>query len=184
MKSIKGIVVSVNGLVGDVMKLHENIVREDVNPVEEAFFLRGMMKRGKLSQKDIAREIGRSEGYVSQRFEVIDGDEKVMNAVLAGKIVFSVGRELNRIKDEDVRWNYLHHAITGGASPSVVKQWVEDYQRAEESSRRYGGGPGSAAEVTPPAELKLECAVCGKAKKVSEEKMVRICNDCFVEMKL
>jgi len=177
-------VVEVDGVVADVMKLHENLKREDVNVVDEAFFLRDVMKRDKLTQKELAKAIGRTEGYVSQRLDLLAGDPKILEALYEGKITFAVARELNRIDDETVRRQYLYHAVTGGLNSTTAQKWVEDYLRARDAQEGYvrtvGGGNGQEkVEV-----LSLPCAVCQEVKPVTEEKMVRICFTCAKELKV
>jgi hypothetical protein len=67
------------------------------------------------------------------------GDKLVFEQLQAGKITIGVAQELNRCTNERYRRYLLDAAIRGGATITVVKGWLQDWQRNEQlagASRR------------------------------------------------
>jgi len=67
-----------------------------LNPLEEAHTLQGMIGTGR-SQRDVARSIGRSEPYVSQRLGLLSLHPGVQEALANGEIAATVAEQLFRL---------------------------------------------------------------------------------------
>jgi ParB family chromosome partitioning protein len=65
----------------DIM-LSENVHREDLNPIEEANHLKRVLEVGKLTQTDLARRIGKSQEWVSQRLRLADAPSGLQEAII------------------------------------------------------------------------------------------------------
>lgn len=182
MKKMSAIVVTDRGSNVDVMKLHENLVREDINVVDEAKYLVVLMKRKNLKQQDLAKIIGRTAGYVSQRLAIMDYPIELREAVEHGEITFTVARELSRIDDIGVLNGYLIHAKQSGANSTVISQWVEDYELQKKLAS--GGDGSSVANYLGGAlqEISMPCAVCNGVKPITDTVMMRVCVECKKEL--
>ena len=182
LKTMPAIVVDDKAGHGDVMKLHENIVREDVNVVDEAQFLKDIMSRKRMTGKECAKMIGKSEGYVSQRMDLLRWDESVRNAVRDKVLSFSSARELARIEDDYTRKSYLQHAVAAGITPTVAKQWADDAKRMADEAKGLDRSGEPRVEGGDPGEFTFPCYVCGSEKKIDKTVMVRLCTDCREEI--
>lgn len=178
LKTIPAVVVGDPQASLDVMKLHENLVREDINVVDEAEFLDKIMTKKKLSQKMLAKLIGRTEGYVSQRLAVIEYPVELREAVQNGEIGFTVARELSRIDDLTTLVGYLVHAKQSGANSTVVKNWVEDYELQKKLAQGGEATSSPTALVGQSDVVSLPCAVCNEVKVITDTVMVRVCVEC------
>lgn len=104
----------------------ENLVREDVTAWEEALAVMQLQQGAKMNQAQIAAALGKSAAWVSQRVAARTYPQKLRDALANQDITFSVARELARIKDPAYLQNYLSSAIQNGATPAVVRRWVDD----------------------------------------------------------
>lgn len=163
----------------EIAKLHENLEREDINALDEARFIFRINKKYDLNQGEIAKQIGRSEGYVSQRLAIMAAPQVVQDALEDGVISFSVARELAQI-DDDIELNQLlHFAVENGITPNVARSWRMQYEARKLTS------PGQAADefVPPPADdggghSSFECETCFTRTATNKMKILRVCPDC------
>jgi len=76
------------------MTVLENLVRQDLNPLEQAQAFRVLSTEFKLTQVQIAERTGVSRESVSNYMRLLRLPEKAMNYLLAGKLTFSDCREI------------------------------------------------------------------------------------------
>jgi ParB family chromosome partitioning protein len=72
---------------GDLTRLHrlavvENLDRDNLSPIEEAQALQGLVTDLGLSQRELAHQINRSQGWISQRLALLNLDDTAREAVI------------------------------------------------------------------------------------------------------
>ncbi len=82
------------------MTVLENIVREDLNPMEQAEAFRVLSTQFNLTQAEIAQRIGLSRETVSNYMRLLHLPQKVMSYLLEGRLSFSDAREILRLEDD------------------------------------------------------------------------------------
>lgn len=110
------------------MRLHENAVREDLNPAEEALWMAQVREQLALDEAGLCAAFKRSEEYIASRFALLRGDPEIFGALQRGEIRLGVAHELNRIGDESMRRYYLTCAVRSDPPARVVRQWVADWK--------------------------------------------------------
>lgn len=131
LAGINCIVVDADDEKADVLKIHENLYREDVNIIDEATFLAEMILKKGYNITEMSHLIRRSETYVRDRLDLLKWDREMMEAVGSGKISFSAAKHLSRITDEKVRHQYLNFAVKGGISPRVAFDWYSRWKNGQ-----------------------------------------------------
>lgn len=126
--TIPAIVCSVDPATSEVMKMHENFCREDVNIVDEAIFLETIMEKLGFTVAQLAEKIGRSESYVRTRLEMREWHKDVLDSVWRGDISQSAASWLNRIETDSVRADWLNIAIRGGITAAQAQHWFYQWQ--------------------------------------------------------
>ena len=142
-------------------RLHANIIREQLNPAEEAIYMRQAMERFKLDLDGLCKLFHRSPGYVDARFKLIHGDADVMQAVLDGKISMACAHQLNRIEDDKYRKHYLGCAIKTSPPGYVVQSWVEEWKKMQPYLEQAVMGQIQQAPQAEPVIPVRACAFCG-----------------------
>jgi len=74
--------------------LIENVQRENLNPVEEAFAYKNLMDKCKYELSDVVRLIGKSESYIRNAIRLIELPESVQQMVKNGDISASHARAI------------------------------------------------------------------------------------------
>ena len=142
-------------------RLHENIIREDLNPAEEAVLMRQAMEQGNLDLPGLCNLFKRREEYISGRFALLRGDPEIFNAVLEGKITLGAAHQLNRITEDKARKHYLEQAKLWSPPARVVESWVREWAKIKQhvlSVEQQAPVEVKPQEVT---EYVDQCALCG-----------------------
>lgn len=182
-------------------RLHENMFRADLSPVEKAQALAEIKNRYHLSDEDIARWLGKSRAWVQRHLRVLTYPEDVKRALGDGLISFEVAWELSQITDDVARSNLLRHAITDGATRKLAKMWREDWERTmramqalkpeilpetmEEVRQEFLERAQVMAEAERQAWAeahtipKRKCDLCGEAFREDALVVLYACQDCL-----
>jgi ParB family chromosome partitioning protein len=83
------------------MTVLENVVREDLNPIEQAEAFRVLSLEFKLTQVQIADRIGVSRETVSNYMRLLRLPQKVMEYLLSERLSFSDAREILRLENDE-----------------------------------------------------------------------------------
>ena len=78
------------------LQLLENIVRRDLNPVEEASAFKKMLEEG-YTLRELSRAVGIPGGHIAWRVQMLDAREDVLALVAAGQVRPLVAHALSRL---------------------------------------------------------------------------------------
>lgn len=110
----------------EIIKLHENIYRQDIRPSDEAKHFDYLIQRLKLTPAKIAQLIGRSQSYISDRLAIFNYPPALLASLDQGKITFSVARTFSRHPDPERINTFVRYAVSNGMTPSMAEKWVKD----------------------------------------------------------
>ena len=96
--------------------LIENMVREDLNPVEEAKACAALVEDLGLSKEELARRIGRSRPAVSNLIRLLDLPDEALELLESGDLSEGHGRALLAAEGNDVRRRLARDAARAGWS--------------------------------------------------------------------
>ncbi len=105
----------------------ENLHRQDLNPLEEAAAYRQLVDDFKLSQKEVARRVGRSRSAVANTIRLMQLPAAVQRLLVEGRLSAGHGRALLAVSDPDAQEALAMRAADDGLT---VRQ-VEDLLRGE-----------------------------------------------------
>ena len=84
-----------------VATLVENLIREDLDPIDEARGFAMLVEAG-WSQGKVSRSVGRSKGHVSKRLRLLALPAEVQEKVRAGDITVDHAYQISRLADRNV----------------------------------------------------------------------------------
>ncbi len=144
--------------------LIENMVREDLNPVEEARACAALVEDLGLSKEDLARRIGRSRPAVSNLIRLLDLPDEAIALLEAGELSEGHGRALLAVSGNDVRRRLARDAAKGGWSVRETENRVKlASQPKQVKSNRRSVDAEEAAAMREAAD-KLETALGHEVK--------------------
>ena len=183
MPTIACIVRNLDDHSADVVKLHENFSREDVNVVDEARFLAGLINKYHLEISDLADQIGRSESYVRGRLTIIDWDPVVLAALENRQIDYSSARWIAKIDNDLLRRDYLEHAVRSGITSATAKRW---YEVSKQGHLRPNPTPEDLDEIKPEVRQEVyntPCEICGQPISKEEQGLFFAHEECIRKLR-
>jgi ParB family chromosome partitioning protein len=96
--------------------LIENMVREDLNPVEEARACAALVDDLGLTKEELARRVGRSRPAVSNLIRLLELPDEALAYLESGELSEGHGRALLGAQGNDVRRRLGRDAVRGGWS--------------------------------------------------------------------
>ena len=96
--------------------LIENMVREDLNPVEEARACAALVDDLGISKEELARRVGRSRAAISNLIRLLDLPDTVLGLLERGDLTEGHGRAILQVRDQDARAKLAKRAAAEGWS--------------------------------------------------------------------
>lgn len=115
--------------------LIENMVREDLNPVEEARACAALVEDLGLSKEDLARRVGRSRPAVSNLIRLLDLPDETLELLESGELSGGHGRALLGASGNDVRRRLARDAARNGWSVRETENRVKLASQPKRSRR-------------------------------------------------
>ena len=110
--------------------LIENMVREDLNPVEEARACAALVEDLGLSKEELGRRVGRSRSQVSNLIRLLDLPDETLAMLEDGRLSEGHGRAILQVTDHGKRRDLARRAESG--------QWT--VRRTEQEARKLATG--------------------------------------------
>ena len=104
--------------------LSENIHTRDMTGIDVAKLLKQWLDTGK-KQSDIAKQLGKSAGWVSKQLKLLDADESTQKAMSTGAISAEHARVIEMLPSAKDRETMLKKATDGDLSVTATKQEID-----------------------------------------------------------
>jgi len=116
--------------------LIENMAREDLNPIEAARAVAGLVEELGLTREAVGRRVGRSRVAVSNLLRLLDLPDEALALVEDGSLTEGHGRALLLADDHADRRSIARAAVQGGWSVRVVEQRAREANAPARAAKR------------------------------------------------
>ena len=135
--------------------LVENMAREDLNPVEEARAVAGLVEELGLTREEVGKRVGRSRVAISNLLRILDLPDEALTLLEDGTLTEGHGRALLLAEDHADRKRLARAAAEGAWSVRVTEEQARAANAAD-ASRAHGATraihPDQAAAATEIAD--------------------------------
>ena len=152
----------------------ENLVREDVDPVDEAEFIIKMMSRTGEGVEEVAVNIRRSRQYVLDRLTVGQMPPYLKEFLRAKQIKLGAALALNQITDESKKMTWIQMAVRDGVSVRVAEYWLTQWKMFQLPDAVNVENPLSELSTGEYKPILFRCAIDGKEYPVEQTKMISV----------
>jgi len=132
--------------------LIENMVREDLNPVEEAKACDALVRELGLTKEELARRVGRSRPAVSNLIRLLELPDEALELLEAGDLSEGHGKALLAAPGHDVRRRLARDAARGGWSVRETEERVRLASQPRAKPRRAAVDPDAQAALRDAAD--------------------------------
>ncbi len=101
LSEIPAVVLEGDDLKTAQVSVIENVQREDLNPVEEAFAYKMLIDRFGLTQDQVAKQVGRSRSAVTNMLRLLELPDEVLELLKKGDLSAGHARALLGLKDPE-----------------------------------------------------------------------------------
>jgi ParB family transcriptional regulator, chromosome partitioning protein len=129
--------------------LIENMVREDLNPVEEARACAALVDDLGISKEELARRVGRSRAAISNLIRLLDLPDSALALLERGELTEGHGRVILQLDDQERRARIAKEAAAEGWSVRELERRANHGPRRKKAST---GGRISTEERAAMAE--------------------------------
>jgi ParB family chromosome partitioning protein len=106
------------------LALIENIQRQDLNPIEEAFAYKRLLEEFGLTQQEVADQVGKSRPTVANMIRLLDLPEVIQKALVDGQLSEGKARALLSLKSEKDQLNMFQSMIGAKITVREVERAV------------------------------------------------------------
>lgn len=122
------------------ISLIENIQREDLNAIEEAFAYKKLITEFNLTQEELSKRLGKSRVSITNTMRLLNLSENVRQYLIEGVISEGHGRALLSIIDNKVQYELAQKVIDDKLSVRelefLIKKIKSENEKSSKSTRR------------------------------------------------
>lgn len=163
----------------EMLKIHENLYREDIKPADEAKHFDHLITKQKMTPQKIAQLISKSQTYVLDRLGILNYPPLLREAMNHGEISFSVAREFSKFGDETQMRSAVYYAKRSGMTSDMARKWVQDYERSKNNPYTQNPTSPDQSEDVQPVEHTTTCIYCRKGLRLIEAEVVYMHSECM-----
>jgi len=147
LSEVPAVIIEADDKTTMELALIENLQRQDLNPMEEAFGYRCLMEDYGLTQEDTAARVGKSRPAVANALRLLSLPDAVMQMVRKGEITAGHARAVLSLKTEKLQLEAATKIANLGLS----------VRRAELLCKNMGKEQSPVKEVTLKVDYVAEC---------------------------
>jgi len=180
LATVPAFVITDDDNAARIATVHENLVREDVDPVDLGYYLLQVKNERGMTLEEVGAYFGYSKGWADQYIALTRVDPEIKQAVSDGHIDITSARRLMSVKDVERRKIMLMHAVQDGASQRTLNSWITAAEVEQGTRPAYPPVSGAVPSREPvPADLTFTCAWCNNAASTSDMVVMRFCVPCY-----
>ncbi|MDP2104629.1 MAG: ParB/RepB/Spo0J family partition protein, partial [Desulfobulbaceae bacterium] len=161
-------------------RAHENLIREDLGPLEEARLVNKLVYEDDRGVEKTAALLSKSRTWVENRLDILQFPEDIQRAIEVKHLSVAVGRELSKVKDDEARSRLIDSARDYGISARVAKQWAEDVYAQIYFEQKEILSESGSQQVLDQGAVRMACKICTEEFNINVLRHVWLCPDCIV----
>lgn len=162
----------------DSMRMHENLYREDINPVDEGRYIRKMIDVHGMGPDELSKATGKSEAYLHSRYELLNFPDYLLQAVEIGALGLTAAHWLYKITEDNVRREYTRFAMAGGITAKRAQAWFQSWELGSLPREATLYQPPPEAPHVEPSKIFMPCVLCRTSDDVMNMEMHYGHRDC------
>ena len=116
------------------LALIENIQREELTPIEEAYAYQELLSINNLTQDELAKSLGKTQATVANKLRLLKLCSKVVVAINSKRITERHGRAMVKL-DPSAQEKILNQILTKSLNVSQTEERIETYLRIKNETK-------------------------------------------------
>lgn len=147
--------------------LIENLQRDDLNPVEEAMAVRGLMEQCGYTQEAVAERLGKSRPAVANLLRLLSLPDEILSMLEDGRLSAGHARALVTVSDRLMQQRLANLAAAQGWSVRQMEKICAEQNGAKQQPRPKADRPAEFSQLESMARRAFgtKCEIDGDEKK-------------------
>lgn len=160
-------------------RAHENLIRADLNPVEESKIVWDLVYEDGRGVEKAAKLLCKTLSWVETRLEIAKFPDDLKESLTRREIKVAVAKELSKVKNMETRGRLLKSAVEYGASAVVVRQWCNDSQVGIFLENQEVASAIGDMVAIERSQVTMPCRICDCSQLIDVLRHIWICPDCL-----
>ena len=119
-----------------VIAVVENVQREDLSFIEEAWAYKKLLDEYGLTQGELASKVGKKQSTISNKLRILTLPQDILDKLTDENLTERHGRALLKIEDSVVREKILKRIIANQLNVKQTEKLIEDYLTKEKLEQK------------------------------------------------
>ncbi|MBQ7172773.1 MAG: ParB/RepB/Spo0J family partition protein [Clostridia bacterium] len=133
LSEIPAVILNGDDLKTAQISIIENVQREDLNPIEEAFAYKSLIDNFGLTQDQVASKVGKNRSTIANLLRLLDLPEEVLEMLKSGELSAGHARALLGLNDEEKIIPLAQKIVDKGLSVRDVEKTIRLLNYAPEA---------------------------------------------------
>ncbi len=143
------------------IRAHENLFRQDLDPVEEAIAIGKLVGEDDSKIPSVAKRMNKSVEWVEERLNILTYPDYFLPAIRGKKLSLGVAKYLARIDDETYRKMFFNSALSNGMPVWQAEYYLRQYEIGVFKNSAEIIPPDPASDKPEAVRVRTKCERCG-----------------------
>ena len=139
LDTVPVIIKSLTELQRIQMSLIENIQRENLNPIEEAYAYQYLIQRSNLTQEELAAKVGKSRSAIANSIRLLSLSDKLKDDVISGQISAGHARAILSLVNPADQQLLREKIVDGELSVREAERRADEYNKGHKVEPKKKG---------------------------------------------
>lgn len=103
----------------------ENLQREDLTPIEEAFAYQTLLDKLEITQEELANRLGKSRPHITNHIRLLSLPESIQSLINEGKISMGHGRALLGVKQKELLPRLVEKIVNEEINVRQLEKYIQ-----------------------------------------------------------
>lgn len=127
LKEVPAVIMDLSDKQVLEVSLIENIIREDLNPIEEALAYKKLIKDFNLTQEEISKKVSKSRSAIANCMRLLNLDKRVQDYLIDGVISEGHGRAILGIDDNNIQYEIAQKIIDEDLNVRQTEKLIKNF---------------------------------------------------------
>jgi ParB family transcriptional regulator, chromosome partitioning protein len=127
LKEVPAVVMELSDKQVLEVSLIENIIREDLNPIEEALAYKKLIKDFNLTQEEISNKISKSRSAIANCMRLLNLDSRVQEYLIDGVISEGHGRAILGLENKELQYEIAQMVIDEDLNVRQTEKLIKNF---------------------------------------------------------
>ena len=131
LNNIPGIVKNLGEIQRMEVSLIENVQRENLNPVEEAFAYQYLIQKSGYTQEEVAKKVGKSRSAITNSIRLLNLPDIIKDDLISGLITSGHARAILSLVNPSDQMLLRNKIVEGDLSVREAEALADDYNKGK-----------------------------------------------------